>query len=150
MGGVRAGCMPPLLKDSERGGKGGSEGRLGTLCWGDGELCLFILERSSTWDRSHNAVTQTIPANHASVHHIATCKSHSPYFLSGHQTKVNLTVGQWVQQIIIRVYHYHSIVYFGITLARHFSRRKYNLDLLYVPHKGFSVSEGRLYVCVYV
>ena len=59
--------MPPLLKDSERGGRGGSEVRLGTLCWGAGELCLFSLERSSTCDRSHTTVTQTIPANHASV-----------------------------------------------------------------------------------
>lgn len=43
MGGVRTGCMPPLLKDSERGGRDGSEGRLGA-----GELCLFSLDRSST------------------------------------------------------------------------------------------------------
>lgn len=51
MGGVRAGCMPPLLKDSERGGREGSETRLDTLCCSAGELCLFSLERSSTWDR---------------------------------------------------------------------------------------------------
>lgn len=35
--------MPPLLKDSERGGRDGLEGRLGA-----GELCLFSLDRSST------------------------------------------------------------------------------------------------------
>lgn len=44
--------MPPLLKDSERGGREGSEGRLGA-----GELCLFILDRSSTWERSHTSIT---------------------------------------------------------------------------------------------
>lgn len=59
MGGVRAGCMPPLLKDSERGGREGSEMRLDTLCCSAGELCLFSLERSSTWDRSHTAVTHS-------------------------------------------------------------------------------------------
>lgn len=48
MGGVRAGCMPPLLKDSERGGREGSEMRLDTLCCSAGELCLFSLDRSST------------------------------------------------------------------------------------------------------
>lgn len=51
MGGVRAGCMPPPLKDSERGGREGSDTRLDTLCCSAGELCLFSLERSSTWDR---------------------------------------------------------------------------------------------------
>lgn len=42
---------PPPLKDSERGGREGSEMRLDTLCCSAGELCRFSLERSSTWDR---------------------------------------------------------------------------------------------------
>lgn len=63
MGGVRAGCMPPLLKDSERGGREGSETRLDTLCCSAGELCLFSLERSSTWDRvTHRRHSQ--PSTH--------------------------------------------------------------------------------------
>lgn len=48
MGGVRAGWIPPLLKDSDRGGRDGSDIRLATLCWSAGELCRFSLERSST------------------------------------------------------------------------------------------------------
>lgn len=59
IGGVRAGCMPPLLKDSERGGREGSEMRLDTLCCSAGELCLFSLDRSSTCDRSHTTVTHS-------------------------------------------------------------------------------------------
>lgn len=53
MGGVRACWMPPLLKDSERGGSDGSEIRLATLCCRAGELCRFSLERSSTWRTEH-------------------------------------------------------------------------------------------------
>lgn len=62
MGGVRAGCMPPPPppKDSERGGREGSEMRLETLCCSAGELCLFSLERSSTWDKvTHCRHSQT-------------------------------------------------------------------------------------------
>lgn len=68
MGGVRAGCMPPLLKDSERGGREGSEMRLDTLCCSAGELCLFSLDRSSTWDRSHTTVTHS-QARSTTNHH---------------------------------------------------------------------------------
>lgn len=68
MGGVRAGCMPPLLKDSERGGREGSEMRLDTLCCSAGELCLFSLDRSSTWDRSHTTVTHS-PSRSTTNHH---------------------------------------------------------------------------------
>lgn len=63
MGGVRAGCMPPLLKDSERGGREGSEIRLDTCC-SAGELCLFSLDRSSTWDRSHTTVIHSLSTQH--------------------------------------------------------------------------------------
>lgn len=48
MGGVLACWIPPLLKDSERGGRDGSEIRLETLCCKAGEACLFILYCSST------------------------------------------------------------------------------------------------------
>lgn len=71
MGGVRAGCMPPLLKDSERGGREGSEMRLDNLCCSAGELCLFSLDRSSTWDRSHTTVTHS-PTRRTTNHHICT------------------------------------------------------------------------------
>lgn len=56
MGGVRACWMPPLLKDSERGGSDGSEIRLATLCCRAGELCRFSLERSSTWRTEESQV----------------------------------------------------------------------------------------------
>lgn len=48
MGGVRAGCTPLMLKDSDRGGSAGSDILLATLCGKAGELCRFSRERSST------------------------------------------------------------------------------------------------------
>lgn len=54
---------PPPLKDSERGGREGSEMRLDTLFCSAGELCLFSLERSSTWDRvTHRCHSQRLTA----------------------------------------------------------------------------------------
>lgn len=43
MGGVRACWMPPLLKDSERGGRVGSEIRLETLCCNAGEEVQLVM-----------------------------------------------------------------------------------------------------------
>lgn len=43
MGGVRACWMPPLLKDSERGGRVGSEIRLETLCCNAGEDVQLVM-----------------------------------------------------------------------------------------------------------
>lgn len=49
IGGVRAGWTPLMLKDSDLGGKLGSEILLATL-WGmAGELCRLSLDRSSTY-----------------------------------------------------------------------------------------------------
>lgn len=82
MGGVRAGCMPPLLKDSERGGREGSEMRLDTLCCSAGELCLFSLDRSSTWGRSHTTVTHS-EAHNTTSHHVWSTMgiTHTPMHL---------------------------------------------------------------------
>lgn len=77
MGGVRAGCMPPLLKDSERGGREGSEMRLDTLCCSAGELCLFSLDRSSTWDGSHTTVIHS-QARSTTNHHAGPTVGYVP------------------------------------------------------------------------
>lgn len=50
-GGVRAGCTLLILKDSERGGRLGSEILLATLCGIAGELWRLSRERSSTCSR---------------------------------------------------------------------------------------------------
>ena len=87
MGGVRAGCMPPLLKDSERGGREGSEMRLDTLCCSAGELCLFSLDRSSTWDRSHTTVIHS-PALSTTKN---PCLTHRRYDLSPAHSSLQAT-----------------------------------------------------------
>lgn len=51
-GGVRAGCTLLILKDSERGGRLGSEILLATLCGIAGELWRLSRERSSTCSRT--------------------------------------------------------------------------------------------------
>lgn len=101
MGGVQVGCTPPLLKDSERGGREGSEMRLDTLCWSAGELCLFILERSSTWDRSHT--TQSLTARFTPRH--STMHPYKP------QDSPRLFVGRCCSGIV----PFHVLIFLGVT-----------------------------------
>lgn len=119
MGGVRVGCMPPLLNDSERGGREGSEMRWDTLCCSAGELCLFILDRSSTWDRPHTTVTRSTINHHASpttvyqppcfpVHHL--CKPRDALkilrFLKGQQPEGGELMGN---SLVFPVFNYIGI-----------------------------------------